>query len=1064
MATRGKGRGRHRQNVPVAQDQGSATHTQMDITPTPMEILLARFQSLHPPMLKGTENALECENWLENMDQLFESLEYLDDRRIKLVVHQLLDVAKSWKDRGAEFANLKQGNLNIEDYVVKFLNLLIFSPHVASDEEAKADHFINGLNPDIFTVVNTGRPNTFAEALDRAKRAETGIIRQRGSQYSQRPQQPQFQQQFRQGNTGGNSGNIREQLKARGKQFKRHGSNFLSSSGSRQSGSVQSTGYLCPTCGQCGGRHYTDQCRGVFGACHLCNQVGHYARVCPHRGSDISQSGGSSRQTPHQNHQTPTVHSYQQSNRSDQNKQSGIHRGGQPRRQQARVFSVNEDEAHNAPDNVIAGNCFLSGYPDYVLMDTGASHSFIAEHFVTLHSLHSMLLSTTISISTPLGKVMRSSEMISGYEFRYEDNVIELDCIVLEMSDFDCIVGIDMLTRYKVDVDCFQKIVKFRPDMTDHLTFYGKGSRAKIPLIYVLSMTRLLQKGAECFLVYAINISRSVPKLADIPIFSEFLDVFPDEIPGFPPVREIDFNIELMPDKFVVIFIDDILIYSKSEFEHAEHLRAVLQILRTKKLYAKLSKCEFWLDRVVFLRHVISSAGISVDPSKFEAVINCSRPTSAPENGRVVAYASRQLKPHESKYPVHEMELAVVFALKIWRHYLSVSDLVEECCFSGLDFVVDTPPVKVFMIQAEPYFLVKIKEAQRLDQSIQKSVELVKSKHQSQYHVNNEGILFVNDRIVVPNISKLRVQILRDAHCSKFSVHPGSKKMYNDLKKQFWWKRMKSNTAEFVSRCLNFQPVKAERKRPGGLLHSLKDSLPLVEFSYNNSYQVSIGMSPFEALYGRKCRSPLYWDVLSEASIVGPDMIRDMKEKVKLIQSRMRAAQDRQAKYANIRRRPLIFDKGDRVFLKISPFRGTVRFGKKSKLSSRFIGPYEILESVGDLAYRLALPPALSGVHDVFHVSMLRKYHPDPSHVLPPDEVELDQTLSYIERPIQILDRKDKQLRNKLIPLIKVQWNRHGVEEATWELKDKMRQKYPELFKCSMFLFSILLSVLIIIS
>ncbi|XP_073061741.1 uncharacterized protein [Primulina eburnea] len=380
MATRGRGRGRPRQDIPVAQDQGSATHTQMDITPTPMEILLARFQSLHPPMFKGIENALECENWLKNMDQLFESLEYPDDRRIKLVVHQLLDVAKSWwimtkkalegrgtivtwdifksefyqrffptsyrKDRGAEFANLKKGNNNIEDYVAQFSNLLRFAPHVASDEEAKADHFINGLNPDIFTLVNTGRPNTFAEALDRAKGAETGIIRQRGSKYSQRPQRPQFRQ--------GNSGNIREKFRARGKQFKRHGSKFSNSSGSRQSGSVQSTGYSGTTCGQCGGRHYTDQCRGISGACHLCNHVGHYARVCPNRGSEISKSRGSSRQTPHQNRQTPTVHSYQQSNRTDQNKQSGSHRVGQTPRQQARVFALTEDEAHNAPDNVIA--------------------------------------------------------------------------------------------------------------------------------------------------------------------------------------------------------------------------------------------------------------------------------------------------------------------------------------------------------------------------------------------------------------------------------------------------------------------------------------------------------------------------------------------------------------------------------------------------------------------------------------------------------------------------------------------------------------------------------------
>ncbi|XP_073031305.1 uncharacterized protein [Primulina eburnea] len=278
-----------------------------------------------------------------------------------------------------------------------------------------------------------------------------------------------------------------------------------SSSGSRRSGSVQSTGYSGLTCGQCGGRHYTDPCRGVSGACHLCNQVGHYARVFPNRGSDISQSGGSSRQTSHQNHQTPTVHSYQQSKRSDQNKQSGSHRRGKQPKQQARVFALTEDEVHKTPDNVTAGNCFLSGDPAYVLMDTSALHSFIAEHFVTLHLLHSMSLSSTLSISTPLGKVMRSAEIISGCEFRYEDNVIKLDCIVLEMSDFDCIVGIDMLTRYKATVDCFQKIVKFRSDMTYHWTFY------------------------------------------DIPIVSEFSDVFPDEIPTFPPVREIELNIELLP-------------------------------------------------------------------------------------------------------------------------------------------------------------------------------------------------------------------------------------------------------------------------------------------------------------------------------------------------------------------------------------------------------------------------------------------------------------------------------------------------------------------------------------
>ncbi|XP_073120398.1 uncharacterized protein [Henckelia pumila] len=163
-------------------------------------------------------------------------------------------------------------------------------------------------------------------------------------------------------------------------------------------------------------------------------------------------------------------------------------------------------------------------------------------------------------------------------------------------------------------------------------------------------------------------------------------------------------------------------------------------------------------------------------------------------------------------------------------------------------------------------------------------------------------------------------------------------------------------------------------------------------------------MAPFEALCGKKCKSPLYWDDVSETPKLWPDKIRDMTDKVKLIQQRMKIAQHRQARYANIIRRPLCFEQGYRVFLKISSFRGTVIFGKRGNLSPRFIGPYEILEKIGELAYRLTLSPYLSEIHDVFHVSMLRKYQPDSSHILHPDEAELDETLSYFEKPIQILD------------------------------------------------------------
>ncbi|KAL5574279.1 hypothetical protein UlMin_023876 [Ulmus minor] len=153
-----------------------------------------------------------------------------------------------------------------------------------------------------------------------------------------------------------------------------------------------------------------------------------------------------------------------------------------------------------------------------------------------------------------------------------------------------------------------------------------------------------------------------------------------------------------------------------------------------------------------------------------------------------------------------------------------------------------------------------------------------------------------------------------------------------------------------------------------------------------------------------------------------------------------------QKSYADRRRRPLEFQVGDSIFLKVAPMKGVMRFGKKGKLSPRFIGPFEILERIGKVAYKLALPPELSSVHNVFHVSMLKKYVSDPSHVLEHEPIQVNEDLTYEEKPVQILDRKDKTLRNKVIPLVKVLWRNHKIEEATWEREDDMRISYPELF------------------
>ena len=212
----------------------------------------------------------------------------------------------------------------------------------------------------------------------------------------------------------------------------------------------------------------------------------------------------------------------------------------------------------------------------------------------------------------------------------------------------------------------------------------------------------------------------------------------------------------------------------------------------------------------------------------------------------------------------------------------------------------------------------------------------------------------------------------------------------------------------------------------------------IVTLGPNNSYQASIQMALYEALYGRPCRSPLCWTEVGESSITGPDLVRDTFKKVSLIRQGLLTAQSRQKSYADARRRPLEFEVGDHVFLKVIPKRGVVRFGKREKLSPRFIGPFEILERVGPVTYQLALLPSMSGVHEVFHVSMLRKYTPDPAHVVDLGQIKVDTDGTFEEGPVCILDSRDQVLRRKTVRLLRVLFQHYAVEESTWERKDTM--------------------------
>jgi hypothetical protein len=208
-------------------------------------------------------------------------------------------------------------------------------------------------------------------------------------------------------------------------------------------------------------------------------------------------------------------------------------------------------------------------------------------------------------------------------------------------------------------------------------------------------------------------------------------------------------------------------------------------------------------------------------------------------------------------------------------------------------------------------------------------------------------------------------------------------------------------------------------------------SLSYTEFSYNNSYQESLKMTPFKMLYGRRCQTPLFWNETGERKVFGSDILQEAEKQVRMVRENLRVTQSRQKSYADHRRRELSFEVGDFVYLKVSPLRVLRHFKVRGKLAPRFIGPFKILEKRGEVSYQLELPPQLSDVHNVFHVSQLKKYLRVPQEQLPMKDLDAKEYLSYQEYPVKILETFERVTRNKRIKMCKVQWSHHIEEEAT---------------------------------
>ncbi|KAJ9544641.1 LOW QUALITY PROTEIN: hypothetical protein OSB04_024348 [Centaurea solstitialis] len=996
------------------------------------------FMSCKPKEFHGKEGAVGLLFWFDSMEsgltwwniqvqtrgrEAAYNLSWEDFK--KLLIEEYCPKSELQKLE-AEFWNHTMKGMDVDKHRARFHELAQLVPHMVTPEEKRIDRYVWGLAPEIRRMVTSANPTTIQSAVVLANRLANDVVRS--------------------------------------------GTGIKSSMGGKRNATVTigETDFICKQLG-----HSTQYCRkgeaipSEGKKCFECGSPNHFRSKCPKMGQGSRNSMDGS-----QGSRTNTVN-----------------QGTQAR---GRAFVIGTEEARQDP-RVITGTFLINDHYAPVIFDSGADRSFVSLGFRPLIPLASESLDEVYSIELADGRELKACDVLLNCTLSLADELFSIDLIPIELGSFDAVVGMDWLSQNRATIGCYEKTVRIQLPDGRTLVIEGERPNRSLGIVSCMKAHSYLRKRYIAFLVQVVGKKSEAKKLGDIPVVRNYPEVFPDELPGLRPTRQVEFRIDLIPraapvakapyrlapaemqelsnqiqelldkglfsrvhhlgeplyylsrrrtdrlgwglnkltiknryplpriddlfdqlqgasffskinlrsgyhqvrvheedvpktafrtryghyefmvmpfgltntpavfmdlmnricrpylDKFVIVFIDDILIYSQSKEEHEQHLKVVLELLRDQKLYAKFSKCEFWIREVHFLGHVVREEGILVDPAKIEAIAKWEAPKTPTEIRQFLGLAG------------YYTRIAQPLAMLTQKDKKFDWGQQQEDAFQLLKQKLCNAPV-LALPQGTEDFVVYC-------------------------DASRQGLGCTDGQ------SERTIQTLEDM--------------------------LRACVIDF-----------------GG---NWDDHLPL-NFPTTIAITIASNVPPMKPYTAENV------GLRSAGQLTGPELIQETTDKIGLIRDRLKAARDRQKSYADNRRKPLEFQVGDRVLLKVSPWKGLVRFRKRGKLSPRYVGPFEIIERVGPVAYKLRLPEEMSEIHNTVHVSNLKKCITDESQVIPLEEVFVDKTLCFVEEPIEILDKEVKKLKRSKIPIVKVHWRSRRGPEYTWEREDFMRKKYPQLF------------------